>query len=257
MKFSNMSINARGLNEPSAVEQLRHYLRRQNPTIDLLLIQETKLRNQAATQLGRMLWKGSRCWSVEASVGYTPNGRLAGRGAIATLLAAKWNKFVNASGEVMGNCASWFTLRGIPGGEIGFLNVYAPNDSLHRCVLWESLLRDLPRHCQWVIMGDFNMVEARADKSSLCGRMISGRERLLFNTLKTALQVAEPPREANGLNYTWDNFRFNGTRILARLDSATRSRQHVVKLFSVTRFMGTVPRQITIRYPYSYSLART
>lgn len=67
-------------------------------------------------------------------------------------------------------------------------------------------------------MGDFNMVEACRDKSSLCGRIIGGRERILFNALKDALRLAEPARADNSLLYTWDNGRANGTRVFARLD---------------------------------------
>ena len=67
-------------------------------------------------------------------------------------------------------------------------------------------------------MGDFNMVETRADKSFQCGRLLSGRERALFNSLKEALKIMEPIRAKNGLHFTWDNLCFNGVRVLARLD---------------------------------------
>ena len=55
------------------------------------------------------------------------------------------------------------------------------------------------------------MVEVKADKSFHYSRMICGTECNLFNTLKEALCIHKPIRENNGLKYTWDNLRLNGT----------------------------------------------
>ena len=71
------------------------------------------------------------CWSLEALVGYTLNGRLGGKGGIVTILGAKWRKFLNASDEVMNNRGFWF----IFSGEIGFINVYMPKEPLYYYVL--------------------------------------------------------------------------------------------------------------------------
>ena len=127
-------------------------------------------------------------------------------------------KFIRTIGTFMNNCGFWFILSGIPSDNLGVINIYALNDPLYRCILWETLLRELPRHRKWIVMGDFNMVEARIDKSFQCSRMISGHEKMLFNALKDAFMIQEPTREVNGLSYTWDNLRFNGVRILAKLD---------------------------------------
>ena len=166
MKFNILWYNVRGLNEPSSIATLRQYIQQQHPSLDLLCLQETKLRHDAAQRLGRSLWRRAQCWSYEASAGYTPDGRQAGRGGTAILLGPKWRKFVSATGSFLQNRACKVILSGIFVGDIGFLNIYAPNDPLHRCVLWETILRELPRHCQWIMLGDFNMVEARRDKSS-------------------------------------------------------------------------------------------
>ena len=218
MKFTVMSFNVRGLNEASSVDKLHGYIRNQKPKLDLLFLQKTKLRNEATVQLGQTLWRGGRCWSLEATIGYTPNGHQAGRGGIATLLSAQWSKFVSALGSIMNNRGFWFILGGIPGGDLGFLNIYAPNKPIHQCILWEFVLCDLPRHCKWILVGDFNMVEVRVDKSSHCSRIISKRERHLFNSLKEALGIHEPSRKDNGLRYIWNNLRLNGIRVLMRLD---------------------------------------
>ena len=67
-------------------------------------------------------------------------------------------------------------------------------------------------------MGDFNMVEMKADKSTQCDQIICRRECSLFNPLKKAIGVAEPIRDDNGLRYIWYNMRFNGIRVMACLD---------------------------------------
>lgn len=68
------------------------------------------------------------------------------------------------------------------------------------------------------MLGDYNMVERKADKSSLCGKTMPAQERLLFNALKESIQVAEYPRTVPTLTYSWDNARSDGARVMARLD---------------------------------------
>lgn len=64
----------------------------------------------------------------------------------------------------------------------------------------------------------FNMVEARQDKTNQCGRMIPLRERIAFDVLKNRLGVEEYPRSPASMKFSWDNFRDDGLRVLARLD---------------------------------------
>ena len=68
---------------------------------------------------------------------------------------------------------------GLLGGNIGFVNIYAHNDSFLRCRLWETLMIELPGIYRWVLVGDFNIVETRLDKINQCGRMIPMVERIL------------------------------------------------------------------------------
>lgn len=78
--------------------------------------------------------------------------------------------------------------------------------------------RDLPSSCRWILIGDFNMVERRCDKSSSGGSTLSSHERLLFDGVKQALQVEEAPLTQPSLIYSWDNARADAARIMARLD---------------------------------------
>jgi hypothetical protein len=126
----------------------------------------------------------------------------AGKGGILTLLHPKWKQNVTQSGSLMGNRAQWFILQGLPGGDIGFVNLYAPNDSPARCRLWECLMIELPNTCRWIVAGDFNMVECRQDKTNQCGRMVPLTERVLFNAMKTHLQVSDNPRSPSSQKFS-------------------------------------------------------
>lgn len=68
------------------------------------------------------------------------------------------------------------------------------------------------------MLGDFNMVEKRRDKSRDSHRTLSASERLSFNGLKDTLQVSEYLLTNPSLSYSWDNARTDNSRIMARLD---------------------------------------
>jgi exonuclease III len=76
----------------------------------------------------------------------------------------------------------------------------------------------IPRDYNWIVCGDFNMVEDKEDKFSMCGRLIQNKERLLWDALKLALEIHEPTRSNRNLKFSWDNRRSGGDRIMARLD---------------------------------------
>jgi len=80
------------------------------------------------------------------------------------------------------------------------------------------MLRELPDNCRWILLGDFNMVKRRSDKSSASGRSISSHERRLFNELKDVLHVQEELLTSPSLLYSWDNAKVDGDRVMARLD---------------------------------------
>jgi hypothetical protein len=42
---------------------------------------------------------------------------------------------------------------------LGSINIYAPNNYINKNILWELLLKKIPRNYSWIVCGDFNMVE--------------------------------------------------------------------------------------------------
>lgn len=219
MNFKIITLNVQGLNDLAAIPILQQYIRG-IPSIDILCIQEHKLQNFVVESLGRRLWPQATSWILEASQGYgnDPVGVGAGKGGLATFLAPRWKASVGATGSVMNNKAHWIILEGLPGGALGILNIYTPNDMHTPSHLWRELITALPTSCRWILTGDFNMVESRQDKTNPCGCLLPLSERQVFTALKQHLKVEDHPWSPGSLKFSWDNFRWDGQRILARLD---------------------------------------
>jgi exonuclease III len=81
----------------------------------------------------------------------------------------------------------------MPGGDIGIINIYAPNETTKCAQLWEAMIETLSQTYRWIFMGDYNMVKTKQDKTNPCGRLISNRERVIFQTLKQRFGVTDYP----------------------------------------------------------------
>jgi hypothetical protein len=109
-------------------------------------------------------------------------------------------------------------LAGVPGQDIGILNVYAANRANERCELWSEILLDLPRDCRWIFVGDWNFVEKASDRSRPKVPLMTENERLLFQQLKTTFAVEDPFPLNNAVKFNWNNRKTGEQRLLARLD---------------------------------------
>lgn len=189
MKLNLLSFNVRGLNLDSAVDTMKTYIQNCRPALDIVTLQEHKVRGAPLHSLGDRLWRQATAFPTEATAGYghDPLDPGAGCGGVITLIHPRWARHIGTSGTVLGNRLHWFILTGLPGGDIGFANIYAPNDSFGQCLLWEAMTHELPNTCRWVLLGDFNMVESRTDKTRQNSSMIPHRERILFDAMKSTL----------------------------------------------------------------------
>lgn len=145
MNLKILFHNVRGLNDLSAIDNLCNYSQRN--LVDILFLQEHKLQGVGATNLAGTLWKRALTYVTDAESGYTRDGSLADKGGIATLISPRWCKLISSLGSLQGGRAQWCILSKIPGVDLGFLNLYAPNDPHARWLLWESLARELPTSC--------------------------------------------------------------------------------------------------------------
>ncbi len=79
---------------------------------------------------------------------------------------------VGENGTLMENKVWWVILKGLPSGDLGVVNIYAPNIPKERCFLWVEMIQKLLRGCRWILANDWNMVERSTDKSNFCGQLI-------------------------------------------------------------------------------------
>lgn len=219
MMIKVITFNVRGLNDPRKVDRLRNYFQGNLGGADVILLQEHKLRDTKAANLGRSLFPKRKCWVLEAEPGYNVDGHEgAGKGGICTILHEKLAPSVSGHGTILQNRAFWFKLKGLPGGDLGIVNLYAPNDSRERTLLWQELSATLPSDCRWIVSGDFNMVESAQDKSILCGKLMTNREQIVWEAFKTSFHLRDTFNHTGKLKFSWDNRRRDGCRVLGRLD---------------------------------------
>ena len=153
----------------------------------------------------------------EAELGYKSLDG-AGCGGAAFFIHQKWKYQIGSSSSSFKDRVIWIVLKGIPGGDLGILNIYAPNDQHERKELWLSLQEILPKDIRWLVGGDFTMVKRERNKSSYYSKLISPSERLAWETVKLNMGVCDTFDARNGLHFSWNNGRQDGQRILARLD---------------------------------------
>ena len=79
--------------------------------------------------------------------------------------------------------------------------IYAPNIPTDRQTLMAYLVDSLPKDCEWIIGGDFNMTERPEDKSHGCGRTISDLERYTWKEFLNSLQVSDEFIHQGGLDF--------------------------------------------------------
>ena len=84
--------------------------------------------------------------------------------------------------------------------------------------MWHNMMDALPKDCEWVIGGDFNMTERREDKSNDCGRVINAVEKMTWSGLLNGFQLHDSFIYQGGPRLSWNNGQSARARRLARLD---------------------------------------
>ena len=101
----------------------------------------------------------------------------------------KYAKLVTTDCALFDDRLIWIKLEGIEGENFGVACVYAPNIPTERRNMWHNMIDVLPKDCEWVIDGDFNMTERRQDKSNDCERTTNEVEKLTWNGLLNGFQL--------------------------------------------------------------------
>ena len=220
MKWTIITHNIKGLNDSDCIAKEREFLNSLSPRVDIILLQELKLRGRSLDNLGHRLMPGCASWILEAgpSERSWANPDAAGKRGVGILLAHKYTRLVTNHGSLYNDRVVWIKLEGIEGGNIGIACIYAPNISTERRHLWHVLMESLPRDCEWILGGDFNMTERSEDKSNDCGRGISDLEKLTWNSLLNGYQLRDTFTFQGGPRFSWNNGQQGRARRLARLD---------------------------------------
>ena len=91
-----MTFNVKGLNDPKQIDRVRQYLEFVKPRPNIIIIQEHKLRNVRAHNLGSRLLKDASYFLNEEESGYNHRDGEPGAGCngIATIISWKWEGLV-------------------------------------------------------------------------------------------------------------------------------------------------------------------
>ena len=146
MKLNLITLNVRGLNDPAKITRLRNYLQGLQPILDIIMIQEHKLKLTKAEGLGSSLMINFGYFYMDAIRGYGhgANEAGAGCGGQAIPVSSRIMPHVVSSGSLCQGRILWINLTNIPGGEMGVATVYSPNEAADRRALWDRLPQALP-----------------------------------------------------------------------------------------------------------------
>jgi hypothetical protein len=156
MKITTISQNLQSMNDDGFVDLVRNYYRDHTHDIEILCFQEHKLRGPKLLALQDKIWRGTWFRAEEADAAYNndPEGPGAGSGGVCMWIATSLRHLVRQYGSSKSRRTQWVRLSGLPGGDLSIRNVYAPNSSSARCILWTELAESLQTDYRWVLAGD-------------------------------------------------------------------------------------------------------
>ena len=220
MKWNIITHNIRGLNDPESITKERCFISALTPKVDFVMIQEHKLRGRSRDNLGNRLMPRCASWILEAAPSEKNwiNPNAAGKGGVGILLAHKYARLVTNHDALYEDRVAWIKLEGVEGGNIGIACIYALYIPTNRRHLWHIMVHALPKDCEWILGGDFNMTVRPQGKSNDCGRGINDLERFTWNKLLNTFQVKDTFIHQGGPRFSWNNGQFGQARRLAKLD---------------------------------------
>lgn len=100
---------------------------------------------------------------------------------------------------------------GLPCGNLGILNIYAPNNPIDHCNLWELMKVEIFGDSNQLFCEDFNMLKQATYKSSSCNRFISDKERFFWEALKVVNWESQSDQQApKGISNTHETTKYQG-----------------------------------------------
>jgi exonuclease III len=198
-----VSWNCRGLGQAEKKEALRKLIRTEKPQI--LLIQETKLKDDEVLREIKQLWNPSEGVAISA------------RGASGGSCTAWSTQIFKEEQREVTNHWTMVKLKHLQSGiTFPVCNVYMPNNIREKKDCWETMskLKDIDAQENCIIAGDFNTTLHQGEKKG--GSIVRDQFRENMEDLITDLDLFDV-KPSKG-KYTWSNKRTGVGHIAARLD---------------------------------------
>lgn len=225
-KLTVATQNVRGLGQGLAGRRKRKELRNlcqlTTPPTDILMLQETKLLEDACLRQKRNIEfkRGTSLWN-EGSFS-AQSGRV--KGGTCIILSERMSAAVTHHGVLFPGRAQYVVVKLSPMLHIGIINVYAFSHTDPRAMLWKHLATAALPEAQWLIAGDFNNLEHPRDKQGGSTKTsMNNRELEAWTQLLTRLEVRDAfnlgafLRKSNK-SFTWTNSHNDNTMIQSRID---------------------------------------
>jgi exonuclease III len=189
-----MSYNLQGLTSRNRRVRFRTFLRDLDCIPDVLCIQEHKIRVSQLGILKKEIWNSALFISAPAADGVHAqrnDGVIGGKGGVSLAVGSRISPFVSASGVLPCPRAVWVHINHPRWGALGVMGIYAPNSATSRMKLWKDMFDVTDNSRQWILMGDFNMIEARGDQRGGGMSLIAGGEKNSWRHLKRRLNLTD------------------------------------------------------------------
>lgn len=192
------------------------------PITDILLLQETKLPEDACLKQARFVEAkgGASLWNEAAFS--AQSGRF--KGGTGIVLSAKMKELVTHHGILYPGRAQYIVLNISPALQLGIINIYGFSNTGARAMMWTHLAQVQLPDAQWVLAGDFNNIESITDKQGGSpNTSIGNRELEAWNKMLIRFGVRDSFHEGNyhrktDKAFTWSNFRNDETLVQTRID---------------------------------------
>lgn len=202
--------------------ELKRFLTGTSPRSDIVLIQEHHLPIQECIQKGnKLLFRGGVGLWNDAT--YSPQSQRH-QGGMAILLSAKAGSALEEHGILLQGRMQFAVIRVTRQLKVGIINVYGYNDNATRSQVWTELHSTELPEAEWIIGGDFNMIEEQEDKQGgRCHGGIRGRESRNWQSVKFRFGLQDSFRldtfrKTTNKIYTWENRRPPPNTVLSRID---------------------------------------
>lgn len=202
--------------------ETKEFLQKVTPRPEIALIQEHKFSLQECIKKSNQLGftNGTTLWS-EAT--YSAN-KDSFKGGVGILLSSRMASLVCEHGVIEPGRAQYVTVQWTNNIKVGIINIYAYNFTGSRARLWNKIRQFNLPEANWILAGDFNMIEQLSDKQG--GNRSTGRgqaECTAWNALTIQLELydtflSDEFRITSAKKFTWENRRRNTDMICSRID---------------------------------------